>query len=292
MKYKNLFRLLLDITLYVLYIVLVFGFGTSRFFHEVCGIGIVALFILHFTMNTRMFGSLHRRVSGENATVVQRLLYISDILLTGLVPISVMTGILISTELFYINTGAFIGSFYTFHKLVSYVSFGIMTLHFAFHAKYVIGVVKRIIASVKEKGMRRTFAGYAAGVLAVYFSYTIAYNAFSVPVYGDYENAEVNQPTEIIDQPDETYEEPTAETDDENEETITDDDKKEQTASENNAYTEPSVTETEIPSLNEFLGKLFCTGCHNRCSLLSPRCSTGRAQAVQAETKYYEEYGE
>ncbi|MGO5051795.1 hypothetical protein ACTQ6A_04655 [Lachnospiraceae bacterium LCP25S3_G4] len=43
----------------------------------------------------------------------------------------------------------------------------------------------------------------------------------------------------------------------------------------------------EGESLEDYLGKLVCTGCAKQCSLLSPQCGTGRTQAQQATT-YYE----
>ena len=53
------------------------------------------------------------------------------------------------------------------------------------------------------------------------------------------------------------------------------------------------VTEEEtekIPSLEEFLSGMNCTGCGKHCSLLSPRCGRGEAQAEQAQYEYEQLY--
>ncbi len=62
--------------------------------------------------------------------------------------------------------------------------------------------------------------------------------------------------------------------------------------------TEPEVQiepETEpaqdIPSLEEFLKNLRCSGCRHNCSLFSPRCMNGARKASQAQSEYHEMYG-
>ncbi len=61
---------------------------------------------------------------------------------------------------------------------------------------------------------------------------------------------------------------------------------------ENPVITEQPEEETEEMSLSEFLSTLRCDGCRKGCSLLSPRCTRGRANAQEATTEYYAIYGE
>lgn len=53
-------------------------------------------------------------------------------------------------------------------------------------------------------------------------------------------------------------------------------------------------TEEPAPTLEEFLGNMYCTGCGKHCSLLYPslypRCGRGEMHAQQAENKYNEMY--
>jgi len=51
--------------------------------------------------------------------------------------------------------------------------------------------------------------------------------------------------------------------------------------------TEPAQN---VPSLEEFLRNLRCSGCRHNCSLLSPRCMNGARKASQAESEYHEMY--
>lgn len=46
-----------------------------------------------------------------------------------------------------------------------------------------------------------------------------------------------------------------------------------------------------IPTLEEFLKNLRCSGCRHNCSLFSPRCMNGARKASRAESEYHEMYG-
>jgi len=54
------------------------------------------------------------------------------------------------------------------------------------------------------------------------------------------------------------------------------------------------ATEEGTPSLSEFLGKLFCDGCGNRCPLSHPQCGRARPRELisQATTQYRTLYGD
>ena len=56
-------------------------------------------------------------------------------------------------------------------------------------------------------------------------------------------------------------------------------------------YEEQIEPEPEVPTLEEYLQKLRCSGCRHNCSLLSPRCMNGARKASQAESEYYSMYG-
>lgn len=50
-------------------------------------------------------------------------------------------------------------------------------------------------------------------------------------------------------------------------------------------------TQPDVPSLDEYLKKLHCSGCRRNCSLASPGCMNGRRKASSAESEYYSIYG-
>ena len=56
--------------------------------------------------------------------------------------------------------------------------------------------------------------------------------------------------------------------------------------------THETETTTTVPTLEDYLRKLRCGGCGNNCSLLNPSCMRGARKESQAETYYYELYGQ
>ena len=58
------------------------------------------------------------------------------------------------------------------------------------------------------------------------------------------------------------------------------------------AQIEPETEPVQnIPTLEEFLKNLRCSGCRHNCFLFSPRCMNGARKASQAESEYHEMYG-
>ena len=82
--------------------------------------------------------------------------------------------------------------------------------------------------------------------------------------------------TTTVTEPSQTQEETETEQDE--------DDKKKQT--------ETSAAKASVPTLEDYLRKLRCGGCGHNCSLLNPRCMRGARKESQAETEYYELYGQ
>ena len=46
----------------------------------------------------------------------------------------------------------------------------------------------------------------------------------------------------------------------------------------------------DVPTLEEYLSKLVCTGCSKRCPLTSLGCSRGESYKAAATTEYYQTY--
>lgn len=67
----------------------------------------------------------------------------------------------------------------------------------------------------------------------------------------------------------------------------------EQSISENDVQISAQTTAAEpVISAEEYLSKLFCTGCSKHCPLSSPRCGKGEEQAETALEEYNALYGQ
>ncbi len=50
--------------------------------------------------------------------------------------------------------------------------------------------------------------------------------------------------------------------------------------------TSTQASDSDVATVEEYLGNLYCDGCHKHCSLLSPRCGVGENQAEEATNDY------
>lgn len=71
------------------------------------------------------------------------------------------------------------------------------------------------------------------------------------------------------------------------EQTVTEKTRPEEEEQQIEEYTEPQAK----PSLEEYLSRLRCGGCHHGCYLLNPRCMRGARKQSYAESEYYSLYG-
>lgn len=75
--------------------------------------------------------------------------------------------------------------------------------------------------------------------------------------------------------------------DESGEETLSEDDDEDEQPSE----TVTAAPEPDVPTLDDYLRNLRCSGCRRNCSLANPRCMNGARKASQAESEYYSLYG-
>ena len=67
---------------------------------------------------------------------------------------------------------------------------------------------------------------------------------------------------------------------------------KEETEDEKETAQEDASTPAAVPTLQDYLKNLHCGGCGRNCFLLNPHCMRGARKEAQAESAYYEQYGE
>lgn len=288
MNRKVIVKIFLDIVMLVLYALLMFAQGLGGFFHETVGLGIGILFIIHVALNIPMIKGLFKAVKSGNAVKVITL--VSDIALTVCMPIVIVTGALMAKDLFVVNSGISWQLLFDVHNILSYVCLGIMVLHLLMHAKYLVGVFKKLPSSGAElrSAVCRFSAGAAAGVvlytsLAVFKNYTdkdITNNQY-LP-----DKNTVSTPS-VISQPNSSVNE-----------SVPDNEKITESTADNEQITESAASErisestetTPPPSVEEYLSSLICTGCGKLCSLLHPRCGKGQMQAERAKEQYNQTY--
>lgn len=267
----------------VLFIFLVFGLGTSLFFHEVAGIVIYVLYAFHLSLNfrwiKRVLKNLIQNKIGRNDLIK---LILGITLFAGMITI-LITGVLISRILFNLNLVSDLTLSTQIHNYASYISLGVLAIHVAMHIKYLVVLTGKIINNLNAKSIRRTIITTAALCAVAAIVYGQAYNAYNGVISTtnvtlsnkETKTEAVTQQSSATTTTQSTTSETTTQTTKKKEETTT---------------KGTTTTEAVVKTLNEYLGNLHCTGCGRHCSLLSPQCNTGRSQATVATQDYYDKY--
>ena len=277
MKSKLVVKIVIDIILMGLFTFLTFGYNMSALFHEISGITIFVLFIIHFILNISLIRQLFK-----SKKLKSKFLLICDIFLTLGVIILAVTAIVISKFLFPNNLIENYSLFSSIHSITSYICLGIMGVHLLFHAKYFVLAIKAIIKNIKKAAVLRVLASSAAIITTFAFLYVLISPVYTPdePYFKSSEQIETVIPSTPSNSDNQTVNKS------EDEQKTEEDDKK--TVQSSGSGDNQSATVT----LKEFLSKMFCTGCSKHCPLSAPQCSKGVAKAEQAETQYYAEYGD
>lgn len=283
MKSKVIIKIFIDITMIVLYTLLMFAQDLGGFFHETVGLGMGILFVIHILLNYSMVKGLFKSV--KTGKLRKKVLLFSDILLTIGMLLLIITGILIAKELFVIPSDISWALIFNMHNVLSYVCLGIMVLHIFLHVKYLLGIFRKLPLSLSKKEMTSAILRFFAGIiLAVFLYFSLAsykntfdnQNSPEKPDSGNIINIDSNA---LAGNSDIHTESASPAINDNSEASITGN-----TDAEYNNATDD--TASPLPTLEEYLSGLRCTGCGRRCFLLNPRCGKGEMQASQAKEEY------
>ncbi|MDY4414549.1 MAG: DUF4405 domain-containing protein [Ruminococcus sp.] len=283
-------KIFLDIAMIILYALLMFAQGLGGFFHETAGIGTGILFVIHVAMNYSMIKGLFKSVKNGTAKGLKLILLFSDILLAVCMPVVILTGIFIAKELFFIDSSISGILLFNIHNVLSYICLGIMILHIVLHAKYLSGVFKKIPSALSGNEMKSAVCRFSAGVfiaVILYSSLALNKNLSDKQNFSNEYDTSNNENSISLEPTEESYvitsdENSVSEIIEDNTVFIT------ETPSEDSIITE--TQSPPVPTLEEYLSGLICTGCGKRCPLIAPRCRKGDAQAIQAEQEYNQLY--
>jgi hypothetical protein len=287
-------KLALDAVLTVLYILLMFGYRVGALFHEVAGIGVLLLFGLHIAWNRKSFRGFLKAGMKGTLSLSKALLLASDLILTLALPASVVTGVLVSQIILHT---AFSATVYSLHVVSAYATLAIMALHLLLHTKYLLGIAGHWYRENGREGALRLAKRAGAVCAAACVGYVVISTAFSE---GDLIN---NAASDVITDSEASASGSSgaskgraagkkflaAEANTGSGQAITADSRDEDDEQSSTGST-GSDTTADIPTLAEYLSKLYCTACPRHCCLADPQCARGVVQQQQAETDYTEEY--
>lgn len=139
---KNRIKIVIDIAMSILMICLMNINFTGMQLHEILGIVIFIMFMLHKALNFKWIKSIGYNLCNKKVKKRNKILFIFDIALFLLVIGIIITGILISN---YVFINVFIGSrgiIKKIHRFLSWWSIVLISIHIGFHLKSVIAYIK------------------------------------------------------------------------------------------------------------------------------------------------------
>ena len=243
-------KFLLDIIMTVVMLCLVNTNITGLMLHEILGLGIFLLFLMHKVLNFKWIKAVTTGLFQKKLTPKAKLRYAVDVALLLLVILNVATGILISTHIFTQVQSSDIALTSRLHHILAYSLLAVLVVHIGLHWSFITNAAKIKAGSAGEK----IICCIASAALVAMLMSSNTVRKYFIP----HKDTESYQQTEEPSHKEEDGQDP------------------------------PPVP--DVPTLEQFLSKLICTGCGQRCLLTNPSCGRGRDQQENAIREYNQTY--
>jgi len=129
-------KLVLDAVMLILLVLMYRKQVISLQFHEIGGLALIGLFLIHNLINGRWITATTRKLFAKGTPGMVRARYIVDALLLVAFLAVGITGVLINKTLFTLHVG---GNAKTLHYFASAVAIILMGVHLGLHADYIFG---------------------------------------------------------------------------------------------------------------------------------------------------------
>ncbi len=139
---KNWLKILLDVVLLGLLLLMYQKQVISMSFHEIGGLALLGLFLVHLLINRRWIASVTRRLFSKKIPARTRIGYLIDVLLVAAFALVGVSGILISKQLFSFHGGY---AWKTIHYTAAAAALILMGVHLALHWRFVLHTMKKIV---------------------------------------------------------------------------------------------------------------------------------------------------
>lgn len=135
-KTARVLKLILDAVMLILLVLMYRKQVVSLAFHEIGGLALIGLFIIHHLVNAKWIGAVTRRLFAKGTPGIVRARYIVDtLLLLAFLAVGV-TGVLISKVVFTLRVA---GNWKTLHYFASALAVLLMGVHLGLHAEFLFG---------------------------------------------------------------------------------------------------------------------------------------------------------
>lgn len=228
--------------------------------HEILGLGIFLLFVIHNLLNLKYFICVLMKFFSDCVKLRVKIGIVLDLILFVVVTAIIVTGIMISKEIFPFG---YVGLVSGLHHSLSYLSLILISIHLGLHWSSILEAFRKMFR-LKKLNRARTYALRIVTLLIVFFGIKGSFNQNIGDGLLEFKN---------IDEGKDIFEKKTH--------------KSSRRNNEESDKTEDQTTSQE--NLEDYLSKLYCNGCSRHCPLSSPRCSIGEKEAIEATSLFYQD---
>jgi len=285
---KKHHKYILDLIMTIVMILLMKIAFVGILWHELIGLGIFFLFVIHNILNFKFFKTVFKKFFSSSMKMKIKLGIVLDIILSLVVTGIIITGIMISKEIFPFG---YIGFTSSLHHSLSYLSIILISVHIGLHWQEIMGGFRKLFR-LKTLSKLRTYSLRVVTIFIVIFGIKGSFNQdlsgklLEVVKSSDNKIAKENQVegysntgSSIVEESKiNQYKNHNGNGNDDGDDK---DDKKVISSTDTN-----TTTTTAPVSLQEYLSKLHCNGCSKHCPLTAPQCGIGEQQAIQATDEY------
>lgn len=251
--------------------------------HEILGICLFIIFIIHKIINFKWVKSVGKNILNKNMKSKSKIMFFSDFILFIFVTLNVTTGILVSKFILVGITVNNIEIVTILHKFFAWWSSILISIHIGLHWENVVNCFERKFKSLKENKILQVL------FILLYITITII-GIWSISRYSVYSKLILNIHNEQKNSveirnygsPQQYRERKFKNQKSKNEQQIN---------SETQKNSSSTYNTTNIPALEEYLSQFTCDGCRKQCSLLNPSCEIGKKEREEKIQEYYQKYG-
>ncbi len=149
---KSALQIVLDVVLTITFVAFFSKSFTGMNLHELLGIGIGVLFLIHNLLNYNWIIQVSKNLFNKKMTTRTKVIYIIDILLLVAVTIIIITGIKISETIFVGPKTASMGINQGLHKFAAHVALALIGIHIGLHIGFISAFFKRFFCPSKKVG--------------------------------------------------------------------------------------------------------------------------------------------
>ena len=141
---KNIVKIILDTIMAVLLVLLYNSHVFAISFHEITGLVLAGLFIIHCSLNRKWIAAITKKFFGKEVKARTRFVYIVDVLLLMAFASVIISGICTSQALFPAALENKDSAWRTVHHFSAAMSLILVGIHVGMHWSFITGMLRKI----------------------------------------------------------------------------------------------------------------------------------------------------